>query len=353
MDEHSFWKDKKVLLTGHTGFKGCWLTLFLEHLGASVYGLSLPAEKDSLYESLGKSVTVHSRYVDIVDADAVAEAVAECRPDVVFHLAAQPLVRRSYDEPVHTFSVNVVGTASVLDAVRKTGTARSVVVVTTDKCYEDQKWVWGYRENDRLGGYDPYSSSKAAAELVAASMRSSFFGAPGAASVATARAGNVIGGGDWARDRLIPDLVRAFSRNEAAVLRNPSAVRPWQHVLESLAGYLLLARKGWGGKEYAEAWNFGPDAGENRRVDWIVDEFRRQWGGGETKLETTAQPHETGVLLLDNSKAKQRLGWSPRLGLGTALKWTADWYRRFLKGESAAALCREQIADYMALKEKE
>ncbi|WP_375460197.1 CDP-glucose 4,6-dehydratase [uncultured Enterovirga sp.] len=348
----AFWSGKRVLLTGQTGFKGAWLWLWLRHLGAEPFGLALaPATIPSLYDlaAIGQDAT--SRLADIRDRDAVARLVDEAAPDIVLHLAAQALVRRSYAEPVETVATNVLGTINVLEAVRTTPCVKAVVSVTTDKCYLNREWVWPYREDDALGGYDPYSASKACAEIVTAAWRQSFLG-PRGVGVATARAGNVIGGGDWSPDRLVPDCLAALGRGESIPIRNPRATRPWQHVLEPLCGYLLLAERLYGesGPGAAEAWNFGPDMGDVQPVSTVVVQVVDLWGGEAAwHLVEGAQPHEAGLLAVDASKARARLGWQPRLGLRDALAWTVEWQRRHLAGEPAAGLVLDQISRYESL----
>ena len=293
----AFWHDRRVLVTGHTGFKGAWLSLWLSRLGARVTGLALaPETSPSLFTLAGLAERVDSRLGDIRSRAIVDAVVAESRPEVVFHLAAQALVRRSYADPVATYETNVMGTAHVLEAARRADGLRAVVVVTSDKCYENREWWWPYREDDALGGYDPYSSSKGCAELVTAAWRRSYFGGPASpAGVASARAGNVIGGGDWAEDRLVPDCMRAFGTSTPVVIRRPAAVRPWQHVLEPLAGYLLLAERLAEGPGFAEAWNFGPSVDDARPVSWVVDRLVRFWGGdARWAHDGSEQPHEAG-----------------------------------------------------------
>lgn len=352
MSDRGFWRGRRVLLTGHTGFKGSWLALWLEALGARVHGLALaPATTPALFDAAQVARHLAGHVIaDIRDAAAVARAVEAADPEVIFHLAAQPLVRASYKVPVETMATNVMGTAHVLEAARPLAALRAIVVVTTDKVYENQERPRGYAEADRLGGHDPYSASKAAAELVTASWRDSFLATRGV-GVATARAGNVIGGGDWAEDRLVPDLVRAFARREAVRIRRPDAVRPWQHVVEPLAGYLALAERLAGEPAaYAEAWNFGPPDADARPVRWIVEHVAATWGAGARwEVEPGDHPHETGHLALDASKAVARLGWRPRLDLATALAWTTRWYRDHHGGADARALALAQIADYEAL----
>jgi CDP-glucose 4,6-dehydratase len=337
---------KRVLLTGHTGFKGSWLALWLRELGAEISGLALaPGSTPSHWDLLG--LDIRERRLDIRDGAAVATALRDAAPDIVFHLAAQPLVRRSYRDPVETWSTNVMGSVNLLEACRTLPSLRAIVVVTTDKCYQNREWAWGYRENDALGGHDPYSASKAGAELVAASYRDSFFNRPGAPLLATARAGNVIGGGDWSEDRLIPDLVRALASGTPLEIRSPQATRPWQHVLESLAGYLLLGQKLLEGRpEFATAWNFGPDSGDNRSVEDVLSRLRRHWPALAWHVTPQAQPHEATLLYLDSSKARQQLGWKPVWALDDCLAATAGWYRPWLEQQQVTS--RAQLAAYIA-----
>jgi CDP-glucose 4,6-dehydratase len=342
-----FWAGKKVFLTGHTGFKGSWLALWLFSLGAKVTGFALPDDEAEIGRQKAFCPGVDSIYGDIRDYGSLEKALLKTSPDVVFHLAAQSLVRQSYVAPCETYAVNVMGTAHLLEAVRSYGKVGAAVIITTDKCYEDKKWLWAYRENDALGGHDPYSSSKSCAELVSASYRNSFFSSPGACAVATARAGNVIGGGDWAADRLIPDMVRAFTAGKQIRLRCPDAVRPWQHVLEPLAGYMLLAESAYRDASFAGSWNFGPSDPRAYSVGWVTRSFAEAWGqDARWALDSGHHPHETSLLRLDCSKAMQTLGWRPILDIDTALKWTADWYRRHATGESPLKLCLEQIERY-------
>ena len=339
------YRGRKVLLTGHTGFKGSWLALWLRQLGAEVAGVSLaPWTSPSHWDLL--RLDMDSRYADIRDFDALRAVFAQARPEMVFHLAAQPLVRRSYADPLFTWSTNVAGTANVLEACRQTASVRAAVAVTTDKCYENQEWLWGYRESDPLGGHDPYSASKAAAELVAQSYRRAFFSPAGAPLLATARAGNVVGGGDWSEDRLVPDLVRALARGESLEIRSPRATRPWQHVLESLSGYLSLGQRLLQGEAgFAEAWNFGPDDAGNQPVERVLESLRRAWPGLRWHAASAAQPHEAGLLRLDSTKARQRLGWTPVWDLEESLAQTAHWYRRYLENRELASA--EQLARYV------
>ena len=315
----NFWQGKRVLLTGHTGFKGSWLALWLQSLGAEVTGYALaPPTKPSLFETarIGQSMT--SIIGDIRDLPHIQQVFSEQKPEIVIHMAAQALVRHSYQEPVETYSTNVMGTVNLLEAVRKSDHVRAVVNVTSDKCYENREWVWGYRETEAMGGHDPYSNSKGCAELVTSAYRNSYFHpdtySKHGVGLATGRAGNVIGGGDWAGDRLIPDIVRAISENKAVSIRNPHAIRPWQHVLEPLSGYLLLAEKLYvQGGDYADGWNFGPNDADTRPVQWIAEFLTEQWGEGASwELDGRDHPHEAHYLKLDCSKARTHLHWSPR-----------------------------------------
>ncbi|HWE83995.1 MAG TPA: CDP-glucose 4,6-dehydratase [Terracidiphilus sp.] len=350
------WGDKRVLITGHTGFKGGWLSLALASRGARITGVALePETTPNFFTAAGVASAVDSRIGDVRDLDRLLQVFEEAQPEIVFHLAAQPLVRRSYAQPLETFAVNVMGTAHVLEAVRRVGSASVVVVITTDKCYENREWHWGYRENDPLGGHDPYSASKAASEMVAAAYRSSFF-APGSRGgqdilLATARAGNVIGGGDWSEDRLIPDMVRAFSKGTPVMIRNPHAVRPWQHVLEPVEAYVHLAETLWARQsEHASAWNFGPELTDAIPVGEVVRGFAELWGEGATwEIDGLHHVHEAGLLRLDCSKAAMELGWFPRLRIHDALRLTAEWYRQFLGGSDMSKYSMDQIAQYQNL----
>lgn len=338
---------RRVLVTGHTGFKGSWLALWLDRLGARVTGISLPPESSPSHWQL-LDMPVDSRYIDVRDAGALREAVAQARPEIVFHLAAQSLVRRSYRQPLDTWATNVLGTANLLEACRGVPGLRAIVVVTTDKCYENREWPWGYREIDPLGGHDPYSASKAGAELVACSFRSSFFNSPEGPFVATARAGNVIGGGDWSEDRLIPDLARAIGEGRELEIRSPRSTRPWQHVLDCLAGYLMLAQRlSQGDARFAEAWNFGPDREGNRTVEEVLTAMRDRWSRVSWRHVQAEQPHEAQLLQLDSSKARTRLGWRPVLGFEESVAVTSAWYRAWLDQRQVAS--RDQLADYTAL----
>jgi CDP-glucose 4,6-dehydratase len=330
----SFFAGRAVLVTGHTGFKGSWLSRWLTLMGARVVGFSLPPEgRPNLFELAGIAGDVTSVTGDVRDLPALLSVVEEHRPEIVLHLAAQPLVRRSYREPAETFATNVMGTVNVLEACRRVGSARAIVVVTSDKCYENREWVWGYREDEPMGGHDPYSSSKGCAELVTAAYRRSFFSGSGAA-VASARAGNVIGGGDFSEDRLVPDIVRGVAAGEPIVIRNPLATRPWQHVLEPLGGYLLLAQRLCEAPAAHEGgWNFGPRDGDTCAVGGVAERLIQQLGRGELRLvppEHRSGPHEAQLLHLDISKARARLGWTPRLTLDETVALTARWYRAYL-----------------------
>ena len=348
----SFYHGKRVLLTGHTGFKGGWLATWLKSMGAQVTGVSLPPDEGpSLFELARVADGMTSIFADIRDRARVAEIVAQADPEIVFHLAAQPLVRRSYADPVATFETNVIGTANVLEALRSGGSVRSIVVITTDKCYENREWDWGYRENDPLGGHDPYSSSKACAELVAATYRSSFFNTNlPPVGLATARAGNVIGGGDWSEDRIVPDIVRALTAGQPVVIRNPKAYRPWQHVLEPLYGYLLLGQRLWDNPErFGSAWNFGPlNGGDTTTVLTLAETFLERWGSGSLELRTPPNAvHEANALRLDCSKAAAHLQWTPVLNLTQVADMTIDWYRSVITNPANGAdITTEQIRAY-------
>ena len=349
-----FWRHRRVLITGHTGFKGAWLSLWLARLGARVTGFALPpTTSPNLFTLADIGQRMDSQLGDVRDPCAVDAVMVRSRAEVVFHLAAQALVRRSYVDPVGTYAANVMGTAHILDAARRATGIRAIVVVTSDKCYENREWCWPYREDEPMGGHDPYSSSKGCAELVTAAWRRSFFLSDGAepVGVGSARAGNVIGGGDWAEDRLVPDCMRAFASGEPVRVRRPAAIRPWQHVLEPLSGYLALAE--WlasDPKGFSEAWNFGPASDDARPTAWLVDRMSRFWGdGARWEPDPGKHPHEAGLLQVDASKARARLGWTPRLPLEEGLRWTVDWYKRVAAGEDAAALTLDQIERFEAL----
>jgi CDP-glucose 4,6-dehydratase len=325
----AFWRDRRVLLTGHTGFKGAWLSLWLQLLGAHVTGFSLgvPTEP-SLYELARVGEGMDSIHGDVRDHAALASAVTDAAPEVVIHMAAQSLVRRSFAEPTDTYATNVMGTVNLLDAVRVNGGGvRAVVNVTSDKCYENREWEWGYREHEPMGGYDPYSSSKGCAELLTAAFRRSFFADPQGPRVASARAGNVIGGGDWGDDRLVPDVMRAASAGQAVRVRNPNSIRPWQHVLNPLSGYLVLAQALWDSPENAQGWNFGPVEEDARPVGWIVQRLSELWPQElRWSLDEGPHPHEARYLKLDSSLARARLGWRPLVGLEATLESIVEWY---------------------------
>jgi len=350
-----FWCGKRVLLTGHTGFKGSWLSLWLQSMDAQVVGYALaPPTEPSLFEVAGVGAGMTSVIGDILDLEHLRSVFAEHKPEIVIHMAAQPLVRYSYAEPVETYSTNVMGTVNLLEAVRGTPGVKAVVNVTTDKCYENREWAWGYRENEAMGGYDPYSSSKGCAELVTAAYRNSFFNSATfnvkhSIAIASARAGNVIGGGDWAEDRLIPDIMRAITQGRSVTIRNPHAIRPWQHVLEPLSGYLKLAQKLYEeGAAYAEGWNFGPNDEDAKPVQWIVEQLTQSWGEGASwLLDGGEHPHEAHYLKLDCSKAKGRLDWHPRWHLDEALKRIVDWQKQYLYGRDMRAVTIEQIDLYL------
>ncbi len=343
-----FWKGKKVLVTGHTGFKGSWLCLWLQSLGAEVTGYALaPPSNPSLFEEAKVAQGMVSLHGDIRDPEQMNRAMTRFQPEVVIHMAAQSLVRHSYQNPVETYATNVMGTVNVLEAVRQTASVRAAVIVTSDKCYENREWVWGYRENEAMGGYDPYSNSKGCAELVTSAYRQSFF-RDGSAAVASARAGNVIGGGDWAADRLVPDMVRAVADRRPVPIRNPHAIRPWQHVLEPLSGYLLLAQKLYeDGTAYAEGWNFGPREDDARPVQWIADQFTGLWGEGASwVLDGAEHPHEAHYLKLDCSKARMRLDWQPKWSLETSLRKIVAWQKAHLRNQDMRTFTLEQILEF-------
>lgn len=349
----SFWKGKRVLLTGHTGFKGSWLSLWLQSMEAHVVGYALtPPTSPNLFEvaKVGKSMT--SIIGDIRDLDQLRKVFVAHRPEIVIHMAAQPLVRYSYIAPVETYSTNVMGTVNLFEAVRDTDSVRAVVNVTSDKCYENREWLWGYRENEAMGGFDPYSNSKGCAELITAAYRNSYFHidkyATHGVAIASGRAGNVIGGGDWAEDRLIPDIIRAITQGKAVSIRNPHSIRPWQHVLEPLSGYLILAQKLFeDGKNYAEGWNFGPSDEDAKPVQWIVELLTKSWGNGATwVLDGNEHPHEACYLKLDCSKAKARLGWQPRWRLEDTITAIIEWHLAHARGNDMRNLTLRQIDMY-------
>lgn len=349
-----FWRDKRVFLTGHTGFKGGWLCLWLESMGAKVSGYALaPNTEPNLFTLANVEAGLEKSFIaDIRDLDALRSAMTASEPEVVFHMAAQPLVRYSYVNPVETYATNVMGTVNLLESVRSCPSVRAVVVVTSDKCYENKEWPWGYRENEPMGGHDPYSSSKGCAELVTASYRSSYFNPADysihGVALASGRAGNVIGGGDWALDRLIPDMLRAVIAGEPVVIRNPQAIRPWQHVLEPLRGYITLAEKMLEkGNFYSESWNFGPNDDDAKSVQWIVREMTNKWGNGASwKTDGQSHPHEAHYLKLDCSKAKARLNWQPHWSIDQTIEKIIDWHRAHLVGVNMREFSLKQIQVY-------
>lgn len=348
-----FWNGKKVFLTGHTGFKGSWLCLWLSSMGAEITGYSLePSTFPSLFDLCHiKDLLKNNVIADIRDSSKLNLAIQQAQPEIVIHMAAQPLVRESYMSPVETYEVNVMGTVNLLEAVRNCKSVVSVVNVTTDKCYENKEWNWGYRENEPLGGYDPYSSSKACSELVTSAYRNSFLNdqiGDRKIAVASARAGNVIGGGDWAADRLVPDSVRSILNGQKIIIRNPHSIRPWQHVLEPLSGYLLLAENLYKqGENYASAWNFGPSDDDAKPVEWIVQEICRKWHGASYEVDiSSSHPHEAQYLKLDCSKAIVELKWHPRWSLGQAIDKILEFTIAYQKGESLIDICARQIKEY-------
>lgn len=344
-----FWAGKRVLVTGHTGFKGGWLSLWLRQLGTQVSGFALPPAAKSLFFAAGIEALTEGHYHDIRDAGALDQAMRARAPQIVFHLAAQSLVRPSYTDPVGTYATNVMGTVNVLSAASRTSSVKAIIIVTSDKCYENREVAVGYREGDPLGGYDPYSSSKACAELVTAAWRRSF--SSQTLGIASVRAGNVIGGGDWAKDRLIPDCMRALTTGEPIGIRNPGSVRPWQHVLEPLCGYLVLAERLYEDPStYGEAWNFGPDPGDVHPVSWVVSRVVELWGEGASwRSITTDSRHEATLLHVDSAKSRARLGWSPRLRLDTALDWTVEWYKIVAREGTARQISKDQIIRFMSI----
>lgn len=357
---YDFWNKKRVLLTGHTGFKGSWLCLWLNSMGAEVTGYALePPTTPSLFDLCNIDGLVESVKGDIRDLSFLQKTINNKKPEIVIHMAAQPLVRDSYIKPVETFEINVMGTVNVLESVRNTTGVKAVVNVTTDKCYENKEWLWGYRENEPFGGYDPYSNSKACSELVTASYRDSFFNSRDHRehhlALASARAGNVIGGGDWGKDRLMTDCIAALLQGEKIRIRNPNSIRPWQHVLEPLSGYLNLAEKLYNeGPLFAEGWNFGPDENDAKTVKWIVERLCQRWGAGAGyQIDQGDHPHEANYLKLDCSKAKTRLNWSPRWDLDTTIDKIIEWVSDFKEGKDLRAACLRQIVEYTAAGNKE
>ncbi|MGB3144340.1 MAG: CDP-glucose 4,6-dehydratase [Maribacter sp.] len=348
--QSDFWKDKRVFLTGHTGFKGSWLSIWLNLMGAEIKGYALsPNTNPSLYDEAGIDSLVDSQIGDIRDLDNLKKSMTDFNPDILIHMAAQPLVRLSYIEPVETYATNVMGTVNVLESARFCKNLKAIVSVTTDKCYENKEWEWGYRENEPMGGHDPYSNSKGCAELVTAAYRSSFFFNSETANLASARAGNVIGGGDWAEDRLIPDILKAFQNGNPVVIRNPLSTRPWQHVLEPLSGYLVLAQALYeNGSQFAEAWNFGPLDEDCQPVSWILDKMVNNWGkNAKWKFDKENNPHEANFLKLDCSKAKNRLKWEPKWSLNHTLGSIIEWHQKWMSSENMQEQCLKEIKDYL------
>jgi len=347
--DSSFWKGKKVFITGHNGFKGSWLSLWLQSMGSAVKGYSLDVNtKPALFTQANIAADMESEIGDIRNLDQLTKSMVIFSPDILIHMAAQALVRLSYQEPIDTYTTNVIGSVNVLEAARKCPNLKAIVSVTTDKCYENKEWEWGYRESEPMGGHDPYSSSKGCAELVTSAYRSSFFSSEGTASLASARAGNVIGGGDWAEDRLIPDILRAFEKSKPVIIRNPLSIRPWQHVLEPLSGYLVLAQELFlNGDKFAEGWNFGPKDEDCKPVSWILDYMVKSWGNNASwVLDENNNPHEAAFLKLDCSKASNRLKWNPKWNLQLTLKSIVDWHQIYNNGGDLKKLCLKEINKY-------
>lgn len=352
-----FWHNRKVLITGHTGFKGSWLSLWLQQLGADICGLSLaPNTQPSLFELANLTENMDSHILDISQPGSAKKVLNQFKPEIVIHMAAQPLVRLSYKNPVQTYQTNVMGTVHLLEAARSCASVKAVVNVTTDKCYQNNEWIWGYRENEPMGGHDPYSNSKGCSELVTSAYRESFFKKMGK-GLASARAGNVIGGGDWSDDRLISDIIKNICNHKTTLLRHPKAVRPWQHVLEPLSGYLLLAEKLYNNpKDYSSAWNFGPNHNQTATVEQVADKVFSSWG--EDQLGWQVEPdvnalHEAQLLRLDITKATTQLDWQPKLDLDTTINWTIDWYKAWAEGKNIRSLSLQQIQAYLSEKELE
>lgn len=346
---HAFWKGRCVFITGHTGFKGSWLSILLQMLGAKVHGFALPpATTPALFMDARVAEGMHSRFGDIRDIDALKIAVDEAKPEIVLHLAAQAIVSESFASPLATLHTNVIGTANLLEVLRKQSTVKAAVIVTSDKCYENREGGHAYCEGEPLGGNDPYSASKACTELVASSWRYAFFDKAGHPVIATARAGNVIGGGDWAENRLVPDMIRAFMRNESAQLRSPASIRPWQHVLEPLCGYLQVAERCFADPNYGQAWNFGPESDDIKPVHYVARKLVQLWGDGASSRQQDNNPvKEAHTLKLNSGKARKQLGWSPRTNLDEGLRFTAHWYKAYAAGNDARRLTEMQIAEFL------
>lgn len=348
VDNH-FWKGKKVFLTGHTGFKGSWLTLWLLDMGAILKGYSLDVNTSpALFNLANVGAEMESEIGDIRNLDQLTKSILSFKPDILIHMAAQPLVRLSYLKPIETYTTNIIGTVNVYEAARKCLNLKAIVSVTTDKCYENNEWYWGYRENEPMGGYDPYSSSKGCVELVTSAYQRSFFNSNESPYLASARAGNVIGGGDWAEDRLIPDILKSFEKSEPVLIRNPHSIRPWQHVLEPLSGYLVLAQELYEkGDEYSGAWNFGPNDKDCKEVSWILDIMVKYWPNNASWIhDSNNNLHEAGFLKLDCSKAKHRLKWNPKWNLEQTLKSIVNWHQIYLKDGDLKQQCINEINNY-------
>lgn len=351
----NYYKQKKVLITGHTGFKGSWLSFWLSMMGANICGYALePSTEPNLFNLLELNTKINNNIGDVRDFNRLENVIKDFKPEIIFHMAAQPLVRESYKNPAYTYETNVMGTVNILEIARKTESVKSIINITTDKCYHNNEWIYGYRENDELGGYDPYSSSKACAELVSESYRNSFFnpteyGKTHKISLSTVRAGNVIGGGDWAKDRLVPDCIKAIVNNEEIIIRSPKATRPWQHVLEPLSGYLWLGvLMGQDGKKFAQAWNFGPEDKDIWEVESVVNGLIKNFGKGSYKVENKKQPHEASLLKLDISKVKFYLDWKPVYHVNESIQETANWYKAYYSGEKdLIELTKNQINSYV------
>jgi len=352
-----FWKNKRVLLTGHTGFKGSWLSLWLQKLGTNLTGFSndIPT-KPSLFDIAHVGEGMNSIFGDVRDFDVLKKVMEESKPEIVIHMAAQAILRKSYRDPTDTYSTNVMGTVNILNAIRYSNSVRVSLIVTSDKCYEMKDEIKSYKEDYPMGGYDPYSNSKGCAELVTSSFRNSFFNKSNFekhhVAIASARAGNVIGGGDWGEDRLVPDIMKGIINNENIIIRNPNSIRPWQFVLDPLNGYLLLIQKLWeNGPEFSEAWNFGPMNVEEQNVEWILNKINEYWNGKfKWNLDKEVNPHEESYLKLDSSKAKEKLGWIPKIDLEISIKWILEWYKKFLENENMRDVTIKQIDDFSAIK---